>query len=714
VTNSPSIGRVSDEGAALIIVLAFVVLLTGLVAAYFARTTTDRQLAKAACDVAVADLLARSALDIVVADFKQEISNGGAITASNVVPQRSPPPGIPPSIPNLIRRSIRSDAVLPPAVPSQASSVNSRADPSMNGRSISFARWNSHYMIPKSNTGDDSSDPILGAPAFGAPNYWAPDWVLVTRSGPSVQIGIGSGSTALSNPISGNPNYVVGRYAYAVYDEGGLLDANLVGLPSPTPGLADIGRKGTIAFADLTAVRMTPAGSTPSPTTTSKMVAWRNYATLRSSGAFANLSPTPNPSPSFTGYFLDRTRDFRSAATTVYSGRTDQAFVNRRELIELFRGNGAAGSMGIGASFNLLQFLGTFSREINRSTWGNSGTVLASRFPLSRFDLFSITPPSAASALLIQRYFGLLYIPASGPTSPEHWQYNGTTGSTRQATIPPLAGTNQDPDLFRLLRYALPVATDSELLSIGASLIDQIDSDVNTTWIEFGDPAAPAQKAFGVDSIAPLNPVDPRPASPPVMLKRSFRNVGELGYAYRNGSTSLDFTTGVGPEAPLLDLFTYNTSSIRAGIINLNTQSSPVLAAIIKGALPTENSSTGITSAQATPAATGIAAATALQPAVGRQDVARLAGVPTNSPFNTGGTTGQENRETIARALAEVGQTRTWGLFIDLIAQAGRYPRTSTNLAQFLVEGEKRYWLHVAIDRFTGQIIDEQLEAVYE
>ena len=51
---------------------------------------------------------------------------------------------------------------------------------------------------------------------------------------------------------------------------------------------------------------------------------------------------------------------------------------------------------------------------------------------------------------------------------------------------------------------------------------------------------------------------------------------------------------------------------------------------------------------------------------------------------------------------------------IDVIAQSGRYPQAATNLADFVVEGEKRYWLHIAIDRFTNQIIDQQLEAVYE
>jgi hypothetical protein len=35
-------------------------------------------------------------------------------------------------------------------------------------------------------------------------------------------------------------------------------------------------------------------------------------------------------------------------------------------------------------------------------------------------------------------------------------------------------------------------------------------------------------------------------------------------------------------------------------------------------------------------------------------------------------------------------------------------------IADFLVEGEKRYPVHVAIDRFTGQVIDKQLEVLNE
>ena len=51
-------------------------------------------------------------------------------------------------------------------------------------------------------------------------------------------------------------------------------------------------------------------------------------------------------------------------------------------------------------------------------------------------------------------------------------------------------------------------------------------------------------------------------------------------------------------------------------------------------------------------------------------------------------------------------------MMIDLIAQSGRYGQTSSDLTNFIVDGEKRYWLHIAIDRYTGQIVDQQLESV--
>ena len=74
----------------------------------------------------------------------------------------------------------------------------------------------------------------------------------------------------------------------------------------------------------------------------------------------------------------------------------------------------------------------------------------------------------------------------------------------------------------------------------------------------------------------------------------------------------------------------------------------------------------------------------------------------------------QRMRESGLRPLADCGQTRVWNLLIDVIAQTGSYPNTATSLAQFQVGSERHYWQHVAIDRYTGQIIDQSIEEVAE
>ena len=73
----------------------------------------------------------------------------------------------------------------------------------------------------------------------------------------------------------------------------------------------------------------------------------------------------------------------------------------------------------------------------------------------------------------------------------------------------------------------------------------------------------------------------------------------------------------------------------------------------------------------------------------------------------------QEPQETVVRALSDTTQTRTWGLLIDVIAQSGKYAPGETDLRKFTY-GEQHYWVHVAIDRFTGWVIDKQIEVVNE
>src|SRR5690242_18287163 len=167
---SPLLSRSSNKAAALIIVLAFVVLVTGLALAYFSSTTTDRLLAHSSYNDTSAELLARSALDIVVGDFKQEIINGSTqrtvsnttiyvpANATNMVPQQS---GNVAGVANLIRRSVYPDSLSgSPGVASRASAVNSQNNHSANGRYVTSTRWNAHYLVPKKFPNTTDSLPI--------------------------------------------------------------------------------------------------------------------------------------------------------------------------------------------------------------------------------------------------------------------------------------------------------------------------------------------------------------------------------------------------------------------------------------------------------------------------------------------------------------------------------------------------------------------------
>jgi hypothetical protein len=201
--------------------------------------------------------------------------------------------------------------------------------------------------------------------------------------------------------------------------------------------------------------------------------------------------------------------------------------------------------------------------------------------------------------------------------------------------------------------------------------------------------------------------------------------VGEFGYGIDTSATggstplpTLDFSSPNFPDAPVLDFFCYNPISSaypRAGIVNLYTRNAPVLAAILAQTLQTD--AAGRASPNPTPVVSQTQAMSAANLIV-QETKNVLAGTPAYGPVTQtdmtraiaarlsiagappiGITT--EQKESIARALAEAGQTRTWNLFIDVIAQTGKYKPNSPDLtgSNFVVEGEKRYWLHIALGR---------------
>jgi hypothetical protein len=305
----------------------------------------------------------------------------------------------------------------------------------------------------------------------------------------------------------------------------------------------------------------------------------------------------------------------------------------------------------------------------------------------------------------VKRDFGLVW-------NSDHWDYWGGSGSTLASSIPAIVG-NVEPDFFQLLALANPGASIAEVLSIGASLIDLWDADNVTTWIGYANQGGgPSLKAWGMEGSTPPNPSGaPTPPAGFVAINRPLRNVGEFGYAYKNAKTTLNFFGAASADAAVLDLFGYSEALQRAGAVDLNTRNSLALAALISGTYENGTTTFPFSTSRPVDAAAAIVNVTTNTPARSRQDLARITADPSVLAF-LGNT--EEKKEVIPRALAEVCQTRVWNLMIDVIAQSGRYPPGTAALAQFVVEGEKRYWLHIALDRDGGTVLGSQLEEVIE
>src|SRR5437016_9744874 len=75
-----------ERGVALIIVLAFVVLLTLLGLAYFTRTTSDRQVAHSSFNQSKADQVAASGMDLIIGGLRQEITGPAPTPTPPYVP----------------------------------------------------------------------------------------------------------------------------------------------------------------------------------------------------------------------------------------------------------------------------------------------------------------------------------------------------------------------------------------------------------------------------------------------------------------------------------------------------------------------------------------------------------------------------------------------------------------------------------------------------
>ncbi len=363
-----------------------------------------------------AKLFGQGALDTIVGDLRQEIVAQSSITTNapygtstvplyrpsntTAMPALSGPANMPP---NLLKESY-SGAPFYPGGPSRASSYLTTT-PSQNGRYLTASRWNKPLLMPKKTPSNNTIDltPVGSDGKTLAP----PDWILLARDGSNPTAYNGN----LSNPQS--TQYVIGRYAYAIYNEGGLLDANVAGYHSaltgtvvvPTSGLPtsaslteqQIGPKTAETFADLTQIGLTQ----PQVDT---LVGWRNYATAQPTGSFPSYT---FGSASATNYFnavYSNNSGFMTVGNVstysqaAQSSQSDRAFPSRQDLIQFLMAvvqgqDTAAGKSQTQITADqatvqtALQYLGTHSLDLNQpsywpdpsrprvvGTWDISGT----------------------------------------------------------------------------------------------------------------------------------------------------------------------------------------------------------------------------------------------------------------------------------------------------------------------------------------------------
>ncbi|CAN5778845.1 hypothetical protein BH09VER1_BH09VER1_17490 [soil metagenome] len=499
------ISKSRRRAVALVVVLAMLVIVSLLIVSFMTVMRMDRAATQSYSQSIKAEELGQGALQLVTGELQNEMRKDAVpdlsyvdypvytnVSSTNLQPQRI---GTNAVMANLVRISTNAPA-FSGSVSSgvlRASTVSS-STPSQNGRIISTNRWSQPYL---GNFPDNASVPY---------------WILATRGGVTNGAGMVFGPTvanSVNNADPANLNYVIGRFAYAIYDEGALLNVTVAGYPNSATNVAET--KGAAVWADLSQI--------PGVSNADALVQWRNAASYAS----------------YTNYVTNYA--YTNGFTRVYPG--DRTFVSRADLIRYAKDNGSV------LGTNALPYLTTFSQDNNAPGWGpsfdatagapynyktaaNTGTsinrffpnvrvttaftradgtaakvgdpLVVRRFPLSRLNLISYNGTADTNSP-IYKYFGLTRSSASDP-----WDYGAVDASSGIKTLKQVADEGREPNFFELLQSVilqgslgkalgggvLPLAgaagnTDAkvtfQVLRIGANIIDQYDADNYPTTV---------------------------------------------------------------------------------------------------------------------------------------------------------------------------------------------------------------------------------------
>ena len=372
-------------------------------------------------------------------------------------------------------------------------------------------------------------------------------------------------------------------------------------------------------------------------------------------------------------------------------------------VYDTFGGNEAYPSAGINGTLDYSPLFSITTAAL-RNTLGFSGAIMkwdprSGRYGVSRTDSLNATTPapvpnlSTVNGLKWNLPFGLGNVQASLNGHSGIYSALWAQGGTRDWSDADVSGIVNEHDVDKVIRPADGWLGASGIIAGPANLFSNVTTTTN-----------PAR---------------------PVLLHRPFQNVAELGYVFRDSPwKSLSFFDPSSGDGALLEFFSVTDEpTVGAGRVNLNTRQPLVLQSLLSGA--TLDALDGSTATLPNPAALsasylGAASAYGLDASGNPTSdiIANLSQLPAfvaslqlGSAFSTASYPVKYQREAVVRALVGGAQTRTWNLLIDVVAQCGAPSSTSGG---FIVDGEKHYWLSVAIDRYTGQIVDSQWESINE
>jgi len=489
----------SRGGMALVITLALVVLLAFVLVALFTRATSSLAIEKNNSSGVEALLLARSAAGLVVSDLQAEMkafsTNDGKayfpLSSTNMLPARQLLSGVSVADTNFFNLVKQSGVPMFSGSPTISISGGTSTDTaSSDGRLISAARW---------------STPMLTG--TNLPN--TPNWIYINRD------------TTLSATASTN---AIGRFAYNVYDIGGLLDMNVAGF-SKTGGGSDpeeMPTKGGLVWADLRSIPGINAAAYANNS------AWPPQ--WRITGDWVGFSTTGATGSLLWYNSIGWLQPYLNPGGTA----SDRMFSSRQDLIRYARANPGTFTANADGSVTALQYLGVFSRDVNQPSFKPSATRPKIKFSDSQggndaIGLDDVINPGArgtGGVALVKKRFALDNISLLSDPSADAsrikmlfgFTKNGNTwvydhGSPSQILNLKDVPSTRDPDFFEILKAAIHAGSlgvqhgtslpavpanfyrpslgyddaslDYQIIQIGANIIDQSDSDSYPTQIVF-------------------------------------------------------------------------------------------------------------------------------------------------------------------------------------------------------------------------------------